>query len=75
MLTTFQLSGTGANSLLNPEESSDQLQSSLTHGLSSIKAGARLPQTDQIKTPELCFRLLKQFKETLILLLLASAAI
>lgn len=80
MLIAFLQSGTGAYSLLNPEETSAQLQSSLTHGLSPIKAEARLLQNGlnelPRETPEpLWLRFLKQFKETLILLLLASAAI
>ena len=80
MLTAFLQSGTGAYSLLNPEETRAQLQSSLTHGLSPIIAEARLlqngPNELPRETPEpLWLRFLKQFKETLILLLLASAVI
>lgn len=80
MLTAFLQSGTGAYSLLSPEESRAQLQSSLTHGLSPIIAAARLLQNGPNELPRekpepLWLRFLKQFKETLILLLLASAVI
>ncbi|KAF2445928.1 calcium-transporting P-type ATPase-like protein [Karstenula rhodostoma CBS 690.94] len=67
-------------SLLSSHETAQKLESSVTRGLSSSTASARihthglneLPHED----PEpLWLRFLKQFKETLILLLLGSAAV
>ncbi|KAF2195206.1 calcium-transporting P-type ATPase-like protein [Zopfia rhizophila CBS 207.26] len=71
---------TSSYSVLSPQETARQLSTSFTHGLSSATAAARihthglneLPHED----PEpLWLRFLKQFKETLILLLLGSAAV
>ena len=67
-------------SLLTPEETQQRLNTSLTRGLSPSEAEARLLQhgTNELpheKPEPLWFRFLKQFKETLILLLLASAAV
>ena len=67
-------------SLLTPEETQQRLDTSLTRGLSPSEAEARLLQHGANELPHekpepLWFRFLKQFKETLILLLLASAAV
>ena len=67
-------------SLLTPEETQQRLNTSLIRGLSPSEAEARLLQhgTNELpheKPEPLWFRFLKQFKETLILLLLASAAV
>ncbi|KAF2031084.1 calcium-transporting P [Setomelanomma holmii] len=71
---------TSAYSLLSSQETAQKLQTSVTHGLSASDASARihihgtneLPHED----PEpLWLRFVKQFKETLILLLLGSAAV
>ncbi|MCJ1397643.1 ATPase, P-type (transporting), HAD super, sub IC [Xylographa trunciseda] len=71
---------TSAYSLLSPEEATSKLNSSLSHGLSPSDAEARLLQYGTNELPQegsdpLWLRLLKQFKETLILLLLGSAVI
>ena len=71
---------TSIYSLLSPSETADKLDSSLTAGLSSPDAHARLLKNGLNELPHeepepLWLRFLKQFKETLILLLLASAAI
>ncbi|KAL8841925.1 MAG: hypothetical protein Q9170_000705 [Blastenia crenularia] len=73
-------SRTSAYSLLDCEDTAQRLNSSLTHGLSPAEAETRLlndgPNELPHETPEpLWLRFLKQFKETLILLLLASAVI
>lgn len=75
-----QQSGTSAYSLLDTEETNKRLVSSLTHGLSPSVAEARLLQYGPNELPHeepepLWLRFVKQFKETLILLLLASAVI
>lgn len=82
MLTACLLeqSGTAAYSLLNSEETNERLTSSLTHGLSPSVAETRLLQNGPNELPHeepepLWLRFFKQFKETLILLLLASAVI
>ncbi|PNS20597.1 Calcium-transporting ATPase 1 [Sphaceloma murrayae] len=67
-------------SSLSPEESAHRLQTSLTGGLHPGEAQARLLDHGSNELPHeepepLWLRFLKQFKETLILLLLASAAI
>ena len=65
---------------MNPDDTNERLNSSLAHGLSPSVAEARLLQNGPNELPHekpepLWLRFLKQFKETLILLLLASAAI
>lgn len=67
-------------SLLNLEETRAWLKSSLSQGLSQTEAEARLLQNGPNELPQeipepLWVRFLKQFKETLILLLLASAIV
>ncbi|KAF1848446.1 calcium-transporting P-type ATPase-like protein [Cucurbitaria berberidis CBS 394.84] len=71
---------TAAYSLLSPQETAQKLSTSVTHGLAASDASARihihghneLPHED----PEpLWLRFIKQFKDTLILLLLGSAAV
>ncbi|KAL9111197.1 MAG: hypothetical protein Q9227_004274 [Pyrenula ochraceoflavens] len=71
---------TSAYSRLSPEDTASQLSTSLAHGLSPSEAESRLfkdgPNELPHEEPEpLWLRFLKQFKETLILLLLGSAAI
>ncbi|KAL8860387.1 MAG: hypothetical protein Q9178_003046 [Gyalolechia marmorata] len=73
-------SGNSVYSLLTREAAAQRLDTSLTHGLASAEAEARLrndgPNELPHEEPEpLWLRFLKQFKETLILLLLASAVI
>lgn len=73
-------SRTSTYSLLDCEDAAQRLGTSLTHGLSPAEAEARLlndgPNELPHEAPEpLWLRFLKQFKETLILLLLASAMI
>ncbi|KAI4290055.1 MAG: hypothetical protein L6R35_000677 [Caloplaca aegaea] len=73
-------SRTSAYSLLDCEDAAQRLGSSLTHGLSPLEAEARLLNDGPNELPHetsepLWLRFLKQFKETLILLLLASAVI
>lgn len=72
--------GTSVYSLLTPEETQQRLNTSLIRGLSQSDAEARLLQNGANELPReepepLWLRFLKQFKETLILLLLASAVI
>ncbi|KAF2477801.1 calcium-transporting P [Lindgomyces ingoldianus] len=67
-------------SLLSPRETARKLSSSLTHGLSPAIAAARIHTHGLNELPHeepepLWLRFLKQFKETLILLLLGSAAV
>ncbi|MCJ1300422.1 High affinity Ca2+/Mn2+ P-type ATPase-like protein [Hypocenomyce scalaris] len=69
---------TSTYSLLSAEETKQRLASSLTHGLEPSDAQARLLQYGANELPHqepepLWLRFFKQFKETLILLLLASA--
>ncbi|KAF2495166.1 calcium-transporting P [Lophium mytilinum] len=71
---------TSSYSILTPTETAHRLSTSLTHGLSPAGASARIHQygTNELphEDPEpLWLRFLKQFKETLILLLLGSAAV
>ncbi|MCJ1473321.1 High affinity Ca2+/Mn2+ P-type ATPase-like protein [Lambiella insularis] len=71
---------TSTFSLLTPEEANARLKSSLSHGLSASDAEARLIQHGLNELPHegsepIWLRLLKQFKETLILLLLGSAVV
>ncbi|KAL2421648.1 Calcium-transporting ATPase pmrA [Exophiala dermatitidis] len=71
---------TSSYALLSPQQTADRLQTSLTHGLSQSEAQARIARDGPNELPHeeeepLWLRFLKQFKETLILLLLASAAI
>ncbi|KAL8812572.1 MAG: hypothetical protein Q9223_000982 [Gallowayella weberi] len=73
-------SGSSIYSLLTCEDAARRLDSSLTHGLPQPEAEARFlndgPNELPHEEPEpLWLRFLKQFKETLILLLLASAVI
>lgn len=70
--------GTSAYSLLTLDETQHHLKSSLTRGLSPSEAETRLLQYGPNELPHeepepLWLRFLNQFKETLILLLLASA--
>ncbi|GAB7347642.1 hypothetical protein MBLNU459_g4511t1 [Dothideomycetes sp. NU459] len=73
-------STTATYSILTPEETASRLFTSLTHGLQPNEAATRLhsdgPNELPHEEPEpLWLRFVKQFQETLILLLLASAAI
>lgn len=73
-------SRTSAYSLLDCEDAAQRLGSSLTYGLTPAEAEARLLNDGFNELPHeapepLWLRFLKQFKETLILLLLASAVI
>lgn len=72
--------GTATYSYLNLDETKERLRTSLSYGLSPAEAEARLLQNGRNELPNeqrepLWLRFLKQFKETLILLLLASAVI
>ncbi|CAO2654271.1 Nn.00g110040.m01.CDS01 [Neocucurbitaria sp. VM-36] len=71
---------TSAFSLLSPQETAHKLETSVTHGLSSSAASARIHTHGHNELPHeepepLWLRFIKQFKETLILLLLGSAAV
>ncbi|KAF2101795.1 calcium-transporting P-type ATPase-like protein [Rhizodiscina lignyota] len=71
---------TSQYAILTPQETAERLTSSLTHGISPAEALSRLhtngPNELPHEEPEpLWLRFLKQFKETLILLLLGSAAV
>ena len=71
---------TATYSKLSPEEAAAQLQTSLSQGLSPPEAESRLFNYGSNELPHeapepLWLRFLKQFKETLILLLLGSAGI
>ncbi|KAF2835657.1 calcium-transporting P [Patellaria atrata CBS 101060] len=72
MTTTF--------SVISPEETAERIDTSLKHGLSTTEAIKRLHEDGPNELPHeeaepLWLRFLKQFKETLILLLLGSAAV
>ncbi|KAH7091287.1 hypothetical protein FB567DRAFT_271254 [Paraphoma chrysanthemicola] len=71
---------TSTYSLLSSQETAQKLQTSVTHGLSASDASARIHIHGHNELPHeepepLWLRFLKQFKETLILLLLGSAAV
>jgi Ca2+-transporting ATPase len=71
---------TSTYSLLSAHEAATKLQTSITHGLSASDASARIHIHGHNELPHeepepLWLRFIKQFKETLILLLLGSAAV
>lgn len=71
---------TSTYSLLSSQETAQKLQTSITHGLSASDASARIHIHGHNELPHeepepLWLRFVKQFKETLILLLLGSAAV
>lgn len=71
---------TASYALLSPEETAQKLSTSLSTGLSPTEAQSRLLNNGANELPHeeeepLWLRFLKQFKETLILLLLASAVV
>ena len=71
---------TSTYSRLSPDETATRLKTSITHGVSPSEAESRLMHDGSNELPSeepepLWLRFLKQFKETLILLLLGSAAI
>jgi Ca2+-transporting ATPase len=71
---------TSTYSLLSAHEAATKLQTSVTHGLSASDASARIHIHGHNELPHeepepLWLRFIKQFKETLILLLLGSAAV
>ena len=80
LISTCSQSITSTYALLGPQETADRLSTSVSTGLSPSDAEARLIKDGPNELPHeesepLWLRFLKQFKETLILLLLASAAI
>lgn len=71
---------TSSYSLLSSQETASKLSTSITHGLSSSDSASRihihgLNELPHEEPEPLWLRFLKQFKETLILLLLGSAAV
>lgn len=71
---------TSSYSLLGPQQTAENLRTSVTNGLLQSEAHARLAKDGPNELPHeeeepLWLRFFKQFKETLILLLLGSAAI
>nr|AFS18473.1 PMR1 [Penicillium digitatum] len=71
---------TSTYSWLEPHETAERLRTSLLHGLTPAEAEIRLARDGPNELPHdepepIWLRFLKQFKETLILLLLGSAAI
>ncbi|EUC33280.1 hypothetical protein COCCADRAFT_36849 [Bipolaris zeicola 26-R-13] len=71
---------TATYSLLSAQETAQKLSTSVTHGLSAADASTRIHLHGLNELPHeepepLWLRFLKQFKETLILLLLGSAAV
>ncbi|KAH8727900.1 calcium-transporting P-type ATPase-like protein [Phaeosphaeriaceae sp. PMI808] len=71
---------TSAYSLLSAQETAQKFQTSMTHGLSASDASARIHIHGHNELPHeepepLWLRFVKQFKETLILLLLGSAGV
>ncbi|KAI4622322.1 hypothetical protein J4E83_005064 [Alternaria metachromatica] len=78
--STTPSSITSAHSLLSAHDTAHKLSTSITHGLSASDASARIHTHGLNELPHeepepLWLRFLKQFKETLILLLLGSAAV
>ena len=78
--TSTSSSITSSFSLLTPEQTAERLSTSITQGLLRTEAHGRLAKYGPNELPHeeeepLWLRFVKQFKETLILLLLASAAI
>jgi Ca2+-transporting ATPase len=73
-------SETAEYSLLTPEQTAERLRTNITRGLSPTEVNARLITYGRNELPSeepepLWMRFLNQFKETLILLLLGSAAV
>ncbi|ETN39159.1 uncharacterized protein HMPREF1541_05382 [Cyphellophora europaea CBS 101466] len=71
---------TATYSFLSPDQTAERVQTSLASGISASEARSRLSQDGPNELPHeeeepLWLRFLKQFKETLILLLLCSAAV
>ena len=78
--TTSASTTTASYALLSPEDTAQRLRTSLSIGLSPAEAQSRLHKDGPNELPHeeeepLWMRFLKQFKETLILLLLASAVV